>query len=67
LVDVFKDLDHKGLTSDIIAMLEPLGHDAALKAQCHAELFVYNDDNCDCLNYRHCTPMALMVTLTRHQ
>ena len=28
---------------------------------------VYNDDNCDCLNYRHCTPMAMMATLMRHK
>lgn len=32
IVYVFKGLDKQGLASELIAMLEPLGHDAALKA-----------------------------------
>ena len=46
LADVFKDFDNKGLAADLMEMLEPLGHDDSLKAQCHAERLVYNDDVC---------------------
>ena len=43
LFDVFKDVDQEALIQDLKALLPPLAHDEAAKAECHRECFVYTE------------------------
>ena len=43
MFDFFKDLDHGSVADALTALLQPLPHDDAVKAQCHGKSFVYNE------------------------